>query len=88
MPTFNQETEFDIEIDEFVSSCSKREIKTLIEVLVEEGHLNKSALPSDMTIDKNHLDLEWDTLCDKLSSLRIRLTVEEEETIKKIINKY
>jgi hypothetical protein len=88
MPTFNQDTEIDVEVDDFVSSCSKREIKELIEILVDEGHLNKSSLPHDINIEKNVLDLEWDILCDKLLSLRLRLTVEEEETIKKIINKY
>jgi len=88
MPTFNQDAEIDVEVDDFVSLCSKREIKELIEILVDEGHLNKGSLPHDINIEKNVLDLEWDILCDKLLSLRLRLTIEEEETIKKIINKY
>ena len=35
MPTFNQDAEIDVEVDDFVSSCSKREIKELIEILVD-----------------------------------------------------
>ena len=41
MPEF--ETYVDVDVNEFVSACSKREIKELIEVLIEDGHINPSA---------------------------------------------
>ena len=42
MPEF--ETYVDVDVDEFVSACSKREIKELIEVLIEGGHISSSAV--------------------------------------------
>ena len=44
MPEF--ETYVDVDVDEFVSACSKREIKELIECLVENGHINESSIIS------------------------------------------
>lgn len=85
MPTFYAE-DIDIDPDEFVSSCSSREIEELIDVLVEDGHIPKI---SDIApIDKNLLDEEWDGVIGKIAGLgRLRLTNEEEETIRKIANR-
>ena len=85
MPTFYAE-DIDIDPDEFVSSCSRREIEELIDVLVEDGHIPKI---SDIApIDKNLLDEEWDDVIGKIAGTgRLRLTNEEEEIIKKIANR-
>lgn len=85
MPTFYAE-DIDIDPDEFVSSCSSREIGELIDVLVEDGHIPKI---SDIApIDKNLLDEEWDSVIAKIAGTgRLRLTNEEEEIIKKIANR-
>ena len=85
MPTFYAE-DIDIDPDEFVSSCSSRELEELIDVLVEDGHIPKI---SDIApIDKNLLDKEWDEVIDKIAGLgRLRLTNEEEEIIKKIASR-
>ena len=37
---------------------------------------------------KNTLELEWDEIIVKLKDLRHRLSLEEEETIKNIVNKH
>lgn len=39
-------------------------------------------------MSKSILELEWDEMISKLNNLRQRITLEEEETIKNIINKY
>ena len=85
MPTFYAE-DIDIDPDEFVSSCSREEIEELIDVLVEDGHIPKI---SDIApIDKNLLDEEWDGVISKIAGTgRLRLTNEEEETIRKIANR-
>ena len=85
MPTFYAE-DIDIDPDEFVSSCSSREIEELIDVLVEDGYIPKinDVAPND----KNLLDEEWDEVISKIAGLgRLRLTNEEEEIIRKIANR-
>ena len=42
MPEFS--TYVDVDVYEFISECSKREIKELIECLVENGHINESSI--------------------------------------------
>jgi hypothetical protein len=87
MPYFYTEAEVDVEIDEFLSACSPKEIKNLIDILREDGHLTNiiSPIPKDkMTI----MDEEWMNIIDKLSTLRLRMTSEEESIIKNIVKNY
>ena len=81
MPTFTQE--IDVEIEEFVDSLYKREIKELIDYLKQEGHLNGEVTSSEMNLQ----DIEWSKVIGKLSQSRLQLTLEEEELIKNIANK-
>ena len=41
---------------------------------------------------ENHLpsilEIEWQEMCDKLSDIRLRISTEDEETIKEILMKY
>lgn len=80
MPTFTQD--IDIEIEEFVNSLYKHEIKELIDYLKQEGHLDKVTSQG-----MNLQDIEWLKVTDKLSQSRLQLTLEEEEIIKNIANK-
>lgn len=84
MPYF--ETELDIDVDEFISSCSKSEIKELIEALQEDGHIGKDSVIQEENM--NLLDEEWLKVTNKLNTLRLRLSPEEEELIKDIVNRY
>lgn len=84
MPYFS--TEIDLDVDEFLSECSSREIKELIECLQEDGHLSKESIIKEDSM--NLLDEEWLTVTNKLNTLRLRLSVEEEQTIKDIVNRY
>jgi hypothetical protein len=84
MPYF--ETELDIDVDEFISSCSKSEIKELIESLQEDGYIRKDSIIEEDSM--NLLDEEWLTVTNKLNTLRLRLSPEEEELIKDIVNRY
>lgn len=84
MPYF--ETELDIDVDEFISSCSPSEIKEMIEALQEDGHILKESIIDERNM--NLLDEEWLNITNKLYTLRLRLSLEEEELIKEIVNRY
>lgn len=84
MPDFS--TYIDIGPDEYISSCSNREIKELIDSLIEDGHLPEAA-SKDEPKKKNVLDLEWDEVCEKIRKSRLRLTSEDENLIKEFSNK-
>jgi len=71
MPYF--QTELEVDVDDFLSSCTKSEIKELIEALQEDDWLVKESV--------TRID-------DMLNTLRLRLSVEEEQTIKDIVNRY
>lgn len=88
MPTFYEEAEFDIEPYEYVSSCSKREIKELIEELVDSGHLSRSAIQLKTGDTPSILDMEWDDICYKIQNNRLNLSNEEEELIRKISKRF
>jgi hypothetical protein len=84
----------DVEVDEFVDSCSKREIKELIDYLVDEGHLPESVLDSNGNIINiknskiSHLEQEFIDNVDKLKGKFYSLSSEDEGEIMKIIKKY
>jgi len=84
MPYF--ETELEVDVDDFLSSCTKSEIKELIEALQEDGWLIKEKVTKEESMSV--MDEEWLTVIQKLHTLRLRLSVEEEQTIKDIVNRY
>ena len=85
MPEF--ETYVDIDVDEFVSTCNKKEIKELIEVLIENGHISPSA---STETDKNVGVLESDFIekMEKLKEKYYRLSHEDEKTLEDLFKKY
>ena len=75
--------EIDIDVDDFVDSCSRREKEQLIKKL-KEGDLWEDTKSDKLSL----MELEWNETLTKLSNARLRLTNEEEALIKKIANKY
>lgn len=88
MPDFS--TEIDIYVDEFWNECSRSEKNELIDLLVEEGHVIR--VPNSSIDDEKQkpslMEIEWNDMIDKLSNLRQRISVEEEQTIKALVEKY
>ena len=88
MPDFS--TEIDIYVDEFWNECSRSEKNELIDLLVEEGHVIR--VPNSNLDDEKQkpslMEIEWNDMIDKLSNLRQRISVEEEQTIKALVEKY
>ena len=84
MPYFD--TEVEVDVDDFLSSCSQSEIKELIEALQEDGWLVKEKVTKEDSMSV--MDEEWLTVIQKLHTLRLRLSVGEEQMIKDIVNRY
>jgi len=89
MPEFTAEV--DIDPSEFVDSCSKRELTRLVEILEEDGHIE----PSQSSKSKgtgvrqpNFNDFTFWSSLDKLAKCRDLLTIEEEDYINKLANKF
>lgn len=86
MPYITHDVEIEIDVDNFLYECSESEIEELIELLKDQGYLknpNKKNLSED-----NMLDKEYHANLDKLYGNRINLTLEEEETIRKIASRF
>lgn len=85
MPDFQVE-DVDVSPDEFVYACNKREIKELIDTLIEENHIVKNDVVAYRThrSGPNALDIIFDNNLDAISRNRLYLTLEEEEMINKL----
>lgn len=77
------EVEVDIDVDDFLDSCSRREKEQIIKKL-KEGDLWEDTESENLSL----MEIEWSETLTKLANARLRLTNEEEEIIKKIANKY
>lgn len=86
MPEF--ESYVDVDVDEFVSSCSKREIKELIDCLVEDGHLEKNRLVVQPEDKKGVLEEEFLGKLELLSTKYYSMSEEEVNMIDELYNKY
>ena len=86
MPSFYVD-EIDIEVGDFLDACSKREIKTLIEYLIEDGHINRESQPV-INKHRNIHDDEWDEIINILRIKRLVMSEEDEKLIKEISKKY
>ena len=88
MPKFYEmvevETEVWVDVEEFVNECSEKEIKKLIKVLIEDGHIKKSEIKS-----KNHnlLDEMWQEKVEKILNNRLSLSEEDINLIENIASK-
>ena len=86
MPTFPLD-QFDIDAEEFITSCSSTEIKELIQYLIDEEYIkSNSILDYDTSFSIPEQDFE-DAL-NKLHGKYTTLSKEEEEIIKTIAKRF
>lgn len=85
MPEFDSYV--DVDVYDFVSACNKREIKDLIDVLIEDGHINEHSVINP-TSKMGLLESMFIEKMNALSTCYYRLTPEEEETLEKLFKKY
>jgi len=85
MPTF--ENEIDIDVDDFISSCSKDEIKEMIEILKDEY---KEEVKEEIGYIKPKTFLEELFLnnLDKIKNNYLSLSQEEIEYLEKISKRF
>jgi hypothetical protein len=89
MPEFT--TEIDIDPSEFIDSCSNGELKRLVEILEEDGHIEPSQSNKSNNTgvrQPNFNDLTFWSSLDKLAKCRDLLTIEEEDYINKLASKF
>jgi hypothetical protein len=87
MPDFS--TEIDIDAWDYISACSNREVKELIEALVEQGHLDSFNGQVKVSNPQNNLlDDEWWESLVKLRDSRHLLSNDEEFLIRNIANRF
>lgn len=77
------DVEVDIDVEDFLESCSRKEKEQLIRKL-KEGDLWENTVSENLSI----LEQEWNDALTKLAKSRLQLSTEEEDLIKKIANKY
>jgi len=86
MPSFYKETEFDIEIDEFMYQLTKSEIKEVIEYLEDEGLVIRTG--QNAGGEQSLPEWEFDKTISKIAENRLRLTSEEDEVLKRIASRF
>lgn len=75
----------EIDVDEFYNDCSDREKEELAEYLIEDGFIPGR---STEVGENNLMDITYKNALDKLYSKRIYLTLEEEQFIINLANKF
>ncbi len=91
MPNFtayNVDVDLDIDVDDFLSECSNREIKEIINALIEDGHLAKHPLLPGYDDKVGKMEEEFVGKLYTISSKYYSMTEEELEMIDKLYNKY
>ena len=86
MPDFS--TEIDIDAWDYISACSNREVKELIEALVEDGHLDSfNGRVKPKREGATVMELEWDDVVTKIRNSKHLLSNDDESRIIEIANK-
>ena len=90
MPRISQwgvEVDVDIDVDfaEFYGDCSDREKKELAEYLIEDGFVPGQ---TEQAGEDNLMDITYKNALNKLYDKRILLTLEEEQFLINLANKY
>lgn len=80
------DVDVDIEVDEFVDSCTERDISKLLKYLSHQGYLTKFGVPDD-----NKMTAQEEDFVGKLSSLSLKyhqMSSDEVNFIENLYNKY
>jgi hypothetical protein len=85
MATFWTQAEVDLSVDDIYENLSDREVKRLINLLVEEGEVISTNISKNESM--SFLDEEWKKTLINLMNNRHRLSNEDEELIKTIAQK-
>lgn len=85
MPYFDQE----IDVSDFLYECNERDIKEIIDSLIDDGHLPESVRrKSNSSVQLSAAETEFEDALYKLHGKWNNLTSEEEQTIINISKKF
>ncbi len=85
---YNVDVEVDIDVDDFLSECSSREIKELISALIEHGYLEKHPLIPGQDEKLGVMEKEFLGKLHTISTKYYSMTEDELEMINNLYNKY
>jgi hypothetical protein len=85
MPDFTSYVE--VEPYEFVSECSKSEIKELIDELIDAGHLPQT-VRNTTEVRRGNLEEEFLEKMNKLSESYYRISQEDDKILQDLFKKY
>jgi len=91
MPNFtayNVDVDLDIDVDDFLSECSKREIKEVINTLIEHGYLEKHPLIPGQDEKLGTMEKEFLNKLYTISTKYYSMSEMEIEMINYIYEKY
>jgi succinate dehydrogenase flavin-adding protein (antitoxin of CptAB toxin-antitoxin module) len=88
MPRFLEyvetEAELDISVSDFYDELNHKEVKELINILIEEDYIKRN----DVVEDESIYEWEFNKMIKKITDNRVMLTAEEEELLKKISDRF
>ena len=84
MPSFYSDAEVDVDVNEFMDACSRREIEEVIDNLKKNGYLSHLNNDSNMSLNES----EFEDNLSAISGNYVNVTKEEEENISKIAKRF
>ena len=81
------DVDVDIDVDEFLDDCSELDIKNVIEWLKDNDYLKDNIIIPGNNND-SILDIEYKNALSKLYDKRINLSLEEEQFLITLANKF
>lgn len=81
------DVDVDIDVDEFLDDCSELDIKNVIEWLKDNDYLKDNIIIPGNNTD-SILDIEYKNALSKLYDKRINLSLEEEQFLITLANKF
>lgn len=85
MPYFYQESEIEIDVDDFLSKCNSSDIKELIKALREDGHLSDER---EVLNPSSAMEINFERSLDKLHGSYHILGTEDIDTIERIAKRF
>ena len=86
MPYFTPD-DVDVDVDDFMYQCNNREIKEVIEYLIEEDYIKpQQVVGSNASLSL--IEYEFNEIIEKIQENRLRLTSEEDALLKKIADRF
>jgi endo-1,4-beta-mannosidase len=78
----------DINVDEFLDNCSEKDIEDVIIWLKDNDYIedNNASIPGNS--DDNIMDITYKNALNKLYNKRVNLSLEEEEFLINLANKF